>query len=63
MDIFEGLKIEGQQSVKQFFVGRIGLLNAGVDSRFEIVKLSIVLRIQALITDKLPEALNQVQMR
>ena len=44
-------------------MGGVGLFDAGFNSVLEIIKISVVLGIQTLIAHKLPEPLNQVQMR
>jgi hypothetical protein len=43
-------------------VGGVGLFDTGFNGVLKIIKISVVLGIQTLITDKLPEPLNQIQM-
>ena len=44
-------------------MGGVGLLNTGFNRILKVIEVSVVLGIQTLIAYKLPEPLNQIQMR
>ena len=44
-------------------MGGVGLFEAGFNSLLKVIEASVVFGIQTLIADKLPEPLNQIQMR
>ena len=43
-------------------MGCVGLFNTGFNGILKVIEVSVVFGIQTLIADKLPEALNQIQM-
>ena len=43
-------------------MGGVGLFDAGFNRLLKVIEVSVVLGIQTLITHKLPEPLDQIQM-
>ena len=57
------MKAEGEQGIKIGLVGGMGLSQTNRNGRFEGGKVGIVMGIETLFADKLPQALNAVEIR
>ena len=59
---FEELEPQGQQGVQRSLMGGVGLAQAVHDRRFERSEVGVVVGIQALLFDELPEPFDQVEI-
>jgi hypothetical protein len=59
---FKGLKAEGEQRIQRHFVGGVGFVETLRNRRFEGGEVSIVLRVERLFLDELPQPFDEIDM-
>ena len=60
--LLKELKAQGNQRIQRRFVRGVGLTQTFHNRRLESGKVSIVLGIQTLLLDKLPQPLDQIEI-